>query len=76
MNKEYVQYKDEQSAADIRLEIDNKISELNDLMEQHSAEGDISEHVIVEKAKDLDITIEKAKSLGIDFNIYEDWAKL
>ena len=76
MNKEYVQYKDEQSAADIRLEIDNKISELNDLMEQHSAEGDISEHVIVEKAKDLDITIEKAKSLGIDFNIYEDWGKL
>ena len=76
MNKEYVQYKDEQSAADIRLEIDNKISELNDLMEQHSAEGDISEHVIVEKAKDLDITIEKVKSLGIDFNIYEDWGKL
>jgi len=76
MNKEYVQYKDEQSAADIRLEIDNKISELNDLMEQHSAEGDISEHVIVEKAKDLDIAIEKAKPLGIDFNIYEDWSKL
>lgn len=76
MNKEYVQYKDDQSAADIRLEIDNKISELNDLMEQHSAEGDISEHVIVEKAKALDIIIEKAKPLGIDLNIYDYWSKL
>ena len=76
MNNEYAHYNNEQAVADIRLEIDNKILDLNHMMEQHSAEGDISEHVIVEKAKDLDATIEKAKVLGVDLNIYDDWIKV
>ncbi len=64
MNERLQQHYLDQEKEDLILEIETRTKELID----YQNEGDVSENVIIQMAKDLDNTITYAKKLGVTIN--------
>lgn len=64
MNERLQQHYLDQEKEDLLLEIETRTKELIDCQN----EGDVSENVLIQMAKDLDDTISYAKKLGVSIN--------
>lgn len=64
MNERLQQHYLDQEKEDLLLEIETRTKELVD----YQNEGDVSENVLIQMAKDLDNTIAYAKKLGVTIN--------
>lgn len=64
MNERLQQHYLDQEKEDLLLEIETRTKELV----YYQNEGDVSENVIIQMAKDLDDTIAYAKKLGVSIN--------
>lgn len=64
MNERLQQHYLDQEKEDLLLEIETRTKELID----YQNEGDVSDNVLIQMAKDLDDTIAYAKKLGVTIN--------
>lgn len=64
MNERLQQHYLDQEKEDLLLEIETRTKELID----YQNEGDVSDNVLIQMAKDLDDTIAYAKKLGVTVN--------